>query len=419
MASERHVPRPVVPHVRRLDGVSVSAAWGDPALLAPLADRPAGEGPGPEAEVWYGAHPRNPSWVAHGDARVLASELDPAERPPLLVKLIAAAAPLSVQVHPDDATAQRGFDEEEAAGVPLDARERSFVDRSGKPELVRAIGPMRVLCGLRPAGASRALLSMLVPEGGDVLLEALAHGDAGLGAAVGLLLRADEVTVGLLLAAVDDGAREILARAASEEGSPVEPVLLRLAELAVDLLTLHPGDRGTLIALLLEDVDLAPGEALAVPPGTPHAYLSGLGLEVMAPSDNVLRAGLTVKHVDAERFLAVLDASAVGAPRVGKLPRRADATGWQRIITPMDAFVVDEADVDGVLLVEREGSAPGIVLCFEGGVVLRSEDGSSAELAAGGAALLSAGTAPVEVRGQGRVLHATRIRRTAPDPTSG
>jgi len=419
MASERHAQRPVVPHVRRLDGIGVSAVWGDPTLLAPFADRPAPAGSGPEAEVWYGAHPRNPSWVGGDGDGTLATDLDTEEQPPLLVKLLAAAAPLSVQVHPDDATAQQGFASEEAAGVRRDAPERSFVDPAGKPELLRAIGPMRVLCGLRPAGASRALLSMLAPEGADALLETLAHGDAGLGDAVASLLRADAVTTALLLAAVHDGARDVMARAASEEGAPVDPALLRLAQLVDDLIARHPGDRGTLVALLLEDVDLAPGEAITVAPGTPHAYLSGLGVEVMATSDNVLRAGLTVKHVDVEGFLAVLDASAVGVPRVGSLPRRADGTGWRRIIMPTDAFVVDEAEVDGALLVEREGSAPGIVLCLSGELALRAEDGSSTELRAGGAALLSAGTAPVEVRGRGQVIHATRIRRASPDPTSG
>ena len=420
MAAKRRAPRVVAPTVRRLEGVSVAAAWGAPELLAPFSDRPASKRGGvPEAEVWYGAHARYPSPVGEGDARTSAADLDPAEQPPLIVKLLAASAPLSIQVHPDDATAQHGFAAEESAGLPSAAPERHFVDPLGKTELIRALGPMRVLCGLRPAAASRALLSMLAPEGADALIELFAHGDAGLGDAVVRILRADELTTALHLAAVRDGASDILARADAEGGAPVDEGLVRLARLAMDLQSRHPEDPATLVALLLEDVDLAPGEAIAVAPGTPHAYLAGLGVEVMTPSDNVVRAGMTVKHVDVDAFLAILDFGAVGVPRVGSLPRRADGRGWRRFITPMDAFIVDEADVDGALLVEREGSAPGIVLCVAGSVVLRAEDGSAAELQAGGAALLSAGIAPVEVRGQGAVLHASRIRRVEAAPTSG
>ena len=406
--------------MRRLDGRSVAAAWGAPDLLAYFDDRPTSSGSLPEAEVWYGAHPRHPSWVVRGEERQEASALDPAEQPPLLVKLIAAAAPLSIQVHPDDETAGRGFAADEAAGLAPDAAERRFVDASGKPELLRALGPMRVLCGLRPAGASRALLSALVPDGTDPLLEALAHGDAALGDAVAMILRADTVTLSVLLAAVLDGARDVVARADDPTAAPgaVAPELLRLARLAIDLQERYPGDAGTLVALLLEDFDLAPGDAIAVAPGTPHAYLAGVGVEVMAPSDNVLRAGMTVKHVDVEAFLAVLDASQVGAPRVGTLPRRADGSGWRRYITPFDAFVLDEARVDGALLVERNGAAPAMLLCVDGTVRVRAEDGTSVDLAPGGAALLAAGIEPVEVRGEGLVMSATRLRRVGGTPTT-
>jgi mannose-6-phosphate isomerase len=418
MPEQRRAPHPVVPTVRRLHGVGVAAAWGAPELLAPFIDRPRATLDGPEAEVWYGAHPRHPSWVEDAEGRRPVTDLDVAEQPPVLVKLLAAGAPLSIQVHPDDATAQRGFAAEEAAGIALDAPERCYLDASGKPELIRAVGPMRVLCGLRSAGASRALLSMLAPDGADVLLEALAHGDGGLGAAVATVLHADEVTAAVLLAAVRDGALDVLARADAPDGAPVDARLLRLARLALDLQDRFPDDRATLVALLLEDVDLAPGDALAVAPGTPHAYLAGVGVEVMAPSDNVLRAGMTVKHVDVEAFLDVLDTGETGAPRVGAIARRIDGSGWRRIITPSDAYVVDEAQLDGALLVEREGCSSAIVLCVDGEVVVRAQDGSQVELRPGGAALLDDTIIPVEIHGRGTVLHAMRIRRGTPDPTS-
>jgi mannose-6-phosphate isomerase len=410
--------RAQVPVVRRLDGASVAAAWGAPELLAPFIDRP--RAVPQEAEVWYGAHPRHPSTVHVGTKSFSACDLDVDEQPTFLVKLLAAGAPLSIQVHPSDDAATRGSAIDDAAGLALDDPERRYVDASGKPELIRAVGPMRALCGLRRATASRELLSRLVPEGGDLVLEPLARGDAGLADAVARVLHADDVTVAVLAAAVADGARDVVARAdADEEGRPaVDEALERVARLALDLQARFPGDRGTLVALLLEDVDLAPGDALWVAPGTPHAYLSGLGVEVMACSDNVLRAGMTVKHVDADEFLAVLDATAVGVPRIGRLARRLDGTGWQRHIAPSDVFVLDEVDLDGPLAVERSGAAPEIVLCLSGSVRVEAADSSSADLGAGGAVLLSAGRDAVVLRGRGLVVRASGLSRSV-GPTNG
>lgn len=420
MSPRRPAPRAAVPTVRRIDAASVAAAWGAPELLRPFTDRPAAVD-GVEAELWYGAHPRHPSTVRSGDRTVAASELPEDERPDLLVKLLAAGAPLSIQVHPDDVTARRGSAAEDAAGVPLASPSRRYVDPSGKPEVVRAITPMRVLCGLRPAHASRALLARLVPEGADALLALLAHGDGGLADALGMLLRADRVTVELLLAAVADGARDVVAGAdrASADDPAVDPGLERIARLALDLQRRHPGDVGAVVALLLEDVDLAPGEALWVAPGTPHAYLSGLGLEVMASSDNVLRAGLTVKHVDGEEFLAALDPAAVGAHHVGTLPRSADGSGWRRRIIPTAAFLIDEVELDGALTVERSGSGASMVLCLSGRVDVRGGDASSVDLGAGGAALLTPGADTVRVDGRGSVVHVARVSPVSPAPTTG
>ena len=418
--SPRRADSSAAPTVRRVDAASVAADWGAPDLLRRFTDRPAPTG-GAEAELWYGAHPRHPSTVRVGDTAVAADDLLEAERPDLLVKLLAAGAPLSIQVHPDDTAAQRGFADEEAAGVPVTSLKRRYVDASGKPELIRAVAPMRVLCGLRPAHASRTLLSRLVPDGADVLLEALAHGDAGLGDAVAMLLRADPVTRATLLAAIDDGARDVVARvdAAAAGESGVDPSLERIARLALDLQRRHPGDVGAAVALLLEDVDLAPGEALWVAPGTPHAYVSGLGLEVMASSDNVLRAGLTVKHVDIDEFLAVLDPAAVGPCYVGTLPRAAGGSGWRRRILPMSAFLIDEVELDGSMAVERPGAGPSVLLCLSGRVAVRGRDGSGIGLGPGGAALLTPGADTVTIDGRGAVVHVARVSPVSPAPTNG
>lgn len=397
-----------VPTLRLLEGRVVTAAWGAPELLEPYGDVHAGGDDRPAAEVWFGAHPRNPSTVVDADGRRPATELAPGEVPDLLLKLLAAGGPLSIQVHPDDATARRGFAREEADGVPLDATERCFVDPSGKPELVRAVTPMRVLCGLRSAASSRRLLSLLAPTGIDALVEVLGHGDTALAEAIAHVLRADAVSVAVMLAAVADGAHEVVRRAEQEgpDGAGPAADLLRLARLALDLQARFPGDAGTLVALLLEDADLAPGETIFVAPGTPHAYLHGLGVEVMASSDNVLRGGMTEKAVDVEAFLGLLDTTAVGVPRVGRLPRRSDGTGWHRTIIPSDAFLVDEARVEVRLVVERSGTGVGLLLCLDGRVAVVASDGSAVALGPGGAALISPGSGDVVVEGSGTVVHA-------------
>ena len=398
------------PTVRALGGRVATAAWGAPSLLAPFLDAvsdvaPAGDAPA--AELWFGAHAARPSPVATGPAAdgtpgwTGADQLPVAERPQVLVKLLAAGAPLSIQVHPDDATAAA----------------RSAEDPTGKPELLRALGPMRILCGLRPAAASRALLSALAPDAGP-LLEALGHGDEGLGEAVALALRADRATRAALLTAVEDGARTLLAssRTAGPDAghADADAATLRAGRLALDLLARFPGDPGVLVALLLEDVDLAPGESVFVAPGTPHAYLSGLGLEVMPPSDQVLRGGLTVKPIDVEGFLAVLDAGRTGVPSTGTLARRPDGGGWRRHVIPSDAFVVDEVDVDGrPLAVDRTGPDAGLLVCVAGAVHVRAADGSVADLTAGTAALLAPGGAAVEVDGRGALVHASGRQRGA------
>jgi len=410
--------RAVVPTVMPLVGAAVAADWGSTTLLAEFLGRaPTGR---PEAELWFGAHARHPSLVDWaGEQRPLTEVGRTAgiATPTFLVKLLAAGAPLSIQVHPDAPTARSGYAAENAEGVPVDAPERRFGDPSSKPELLRAITPMRILCGLRPAMASRQLLASVVPSGADAFLASLAGGDAALGDLIGRLLRTDARTTGEVLAAVTAGAGDIVAAARprdaaeGQQGSPPSGEVLRLARLALDLAGRFPGDPGVLVALLLEDLDLLPGEAVFVGPGTPHAYLSGLGLEVMASSDNVLRGGLTSKHVDVDAFLHVLDPTAIGAMRVGSLATRIDGSGWQRYITPTDAFLLDEAEMDGVLWVERSGDGPAVVICIGGEVMVRGGDGSAAHLLPGGAALLTAGLDPVEVRGTGQVLHVRAGRR--------
>lgn len=385
----------VVGTVVELRGAVVSSAWGSTELIPALrGNRPSRA---PQAEVWFGGHPANPSAVRiDGDLQPI-DRVDGLEAPPVLLKLLAAAAPLSIQAHPDRVQAEAGFAREDAAGIPIE--ERTYRDRSAKPEMLRALTPMRLLCGLRGAGESWRLLSELVPSGLDDVLAVLAKGDAALPQAVGLVLRAPEQVTRSRLAS-------LLAGLDAHVGHEEDVALAR------ELLARFPGDPGVLVALLMRRVALAPGEAIFVPPGVLHAYLEGLGVELMAPSDNVVRGGLTVKKVDVDELLRIADLRASGDPRVGSLVG-AGPPGWRRHQTPTDAFVLDEAEVDGALAVVRSGAAPSVLLCTAGRVTVRGSDGSSVVLTPVRAAYLAADVVPVRLSGRGQVFHAQAGRAGA------
>lgn len=246
-----------------ITGVVQRYAWGDttfiPELLGVTAD---GE---PWAELWLGTHPSGPSTTATGQPLAdLTGEL------PYLLKVLAAAEPLSLQVHPTTEQAHDGF----ARGI--------YPDDRAKPELLCALTPFDALCGIRPIAATLTLLGAI----GD---EALARTvrDNGIAATVEALYRGR----------VDPGATIV---ACSRSDRPEATLVTRLA-------ARYPGDPSVVVTLLLNRVMLRPGEALHLTAGNLHAYLSGAGVELMGASDNVVRGGLTVKHVDVDELLRILD----------------------------------------------------------------------------------------------------------------
>jgi mannose-6-phosphate isomerase len=266
-------------------------AWGSTTLIPELLGvAPDGR---PQAELWLGTHPGSPARLADGggDLREVAGEL------PFLLKVLAAAAPLSLQAHPTTKQAQEGFARENAAGIPLDAPHRNYKDPHSKPEMIYALSDeFRALCGFRPAAETRAALR-----------------DAGVGHLLPELRSDDDIRpVFEWLLSGDPGVATV-----------VEAVTGAAAEAAGDswrtvrgLVEAYPGDPGIAISLLLHTVVLARGEALYLPPGNIHAYQEGLAIELMGPSDNVLRGGLTPKHIDVPELLSVLDFRALPAPRL-------------------------------------------------------------------------------------------------------
>jgi mannose-6-phosphate isomerase len=280
-------------------------AWGSRTALAELLGRTPSSGP--EAEAWFGAHPYAPSRLGprslleHITADPQAS-LGPqvraryGERLPFLLKLLAVDAPLSLQVHPDAQQARDGFAREEAAGIARDDPRRSYRDASHKPELVVALTRFEALCGFKPAAdAAASLRALNVPQ---------------LRSAVRMLeLWPDGVGMNGVV-------HGLLGMSGSERAEVMAAVTPRLTGTAARLASAYPDDAGALLSVLLNEVTLEPGQALFMPAGNLHAYLKGVALEAMASSDNVLRGGLTPKHVDVPELLSILKYDLSGVPRV-------------------------------------------------------------------------------------------------------
>ena len=383
----------------RIDPVARAYAWGSPTAIPDLLGIPAtGE---PLAELWFGAHPDSPSTIVDGplDAAIAA---DPAGllgaevaaafdgRLPFLLKLLAAEHALSIQVHPTLAQARAGFAAEQARGVPLDAPDRNYRDANHKPELLYALTEFDALCGFRSVEATRELLDAL--DVSDLApIQAALVGDDPLQAAFELLLGADETVRTQLLAAVRPACERLVA--GDGEWALAASMSLRAAR---DF----PGDIGAVLALLLNPVRLAPGEAIFLGAGNVHAYLHGLGVEIMANSDNVLRCGLTGKHVDAPEVLRVADFSALAQPRSEPVRTRGVVT----FAVPVPDFELSVLSVPVV----GDATAPGpqILLCADGRV-----SAGGIELGPGQAVFVAAGRA-VRLAGSGTVFRATVGKRT-------
>lgn len=345
-------------------------AWGDPDLLPTmLGTAPDGR---PWAEVWFGTHPAAPSRLDDGrELSTLTGEL------PFLVKLLAAREPLSLQTHPDAATARAGFDREEAAGLALDDPRRIYRDPNAKPELICALSRFEALCGFRPEQQSQRWLTGI----GATSLAALLA-DLGLAATVEALYRHH------------DDARKALDElvAACRDRSASDAHAAAIADLAGR----YPGDASVGVAALLHHVVLAPGEGLYLDAGNLHAYLSGLGVEVMGASDNVVRGGLTTKHVDVDELLAVVRIAPIDDPVVRPAP---NPSGCLDYATPSAPFHVARIDLN---------SSP-VDLAADGVEVLLCVDGDAGVLHRGQAAALVA-RERTRLHGRSTVFRVTAAR---------
>ncbi|RRQ79730.1 mannose-6-phosphate isomerase, class I [Streptomyces griseofuscus] len=378
----------------RLDNTVRPYAWGSPTAIPHLLGvEPTGE---PQAEMWMGAHPGAPSRTARGTlAEVI--DADPERelgketvarfgpRLPFLLKLLAAGAPLSLQVHPDLEQAREGYADEERRGVPIDAPHRNYKDANHKPELICALTEFDGLCGFREPAHAAELLAALGVDSLKPYVDLLgAH--------------PEEAALREVLTAILSADRADMARTVAEATAACARLGGDHAPYA-GLAHQFPGDPGVIAAMLLNHVRLQPGEALFLGAGVPHAYLDGLGVEIMANSDNVLRCGLTPKHVDVPELLRVVRFEA-GDP--GVLRPEAAPDGEEVYETPIDEFRLSRyVPAEGGAAHDLTRDTPQILLCTAGSVRAGEH-----ELGPGQSVFVPAGEQAV-ISGAGTVFRAT------------
>lgn len=386
--------------------------WGSATAIADLlGTAPSG---GPEAELWMGAHPDSPSTaltpegpvaldalIAANPDAMLGTQVQAAfgAKLPFLTKLLAADSALSLQVHPTLARARERFADEEASGVAKNAAHRNYKDDNHKPEMLFALTDFEALCGFRPCAEAadlfRAVADAITATGVPVP-ELLSR------VAMTLNSRMAEPMVirGAFEALIDGGeeARSLVGLAASAlAGLPADGLDSALRTV-VDLAAQYPGDPGVLISLLLNRVSLVPGQAVYLPAGNIHAYLSGLGLEVMASSDNVLRGGLTGKHVDVPELLATVDFQSTAVPFV---PTRTTDFGQHVWEPPFAEFALQRVEIGhGAEPMPLVQNGPLLVLAVSGSVLLDSPRGDMI-LARGESVFVPAAENPVMVHPHG------------------
>ena len=383
-------------------------AWGSRTAIAELRGEPSPAAE-PQAELWIGAHPKAPSGVRVRGRWEPLDELiaaDPAGilgaaaatrfngQLPYLLKVLAAERPLSIQAHPSRDQAREGFARENRLKIALDAPQRNYRDANHKPECICALTPFWALSGFRVPTEILAGLAPVLPTQAAEALQDLARGDAGDG------LKRFFIWLMTLPAAQR---RPLVAAAAGQAAAlaGLDPAYDWVRRLQAE----YPGDAGVLAPLMLNLVQLAPGEALFLPAGELHAYLQGVGIELMANSDNVLRGGLTPKHVDLPELLRVLN---FAERRIEVLHPAPAGPCEGRYASPAEEFQLAVLSVDG----RRTYSGPArrsveILLCVEGEGRLGDPAGAGElALSRGQSALIPAAAGAYRLSGAGRFYKA-------------
>ncbi len=390
-----------------LRGALRKYAWGSRTAIAEFTGRRSPT-PHPEAELWLGAHPGDPARCEtdSGERSLLDMiTADPegqlggrsrarfGDALPFLAKVLAADEPLSLQAHPSSQQAVHGYEREERLGIPVSAPTRNYRDASHKPELIVALGQFEALAGFRPAARSAEFMRALAVADLDPFVTLLKdQSDAdGLRTLFTTWITAPQPDLDVLVPLVLDGAVNYIRSGATTFHAAAKTIL--------ELGERYPGDAGVLAAMLLNRITLQPGEGVYLPAGNLHSYLHGVGFEVMANSDNVLRGGLTPKHVDVPELLRVLDFTPADDSPI--LPR--STRGGMELVydTPAPEFAVSllqlsDEQVGHAVEAPAEHDGPQVLLCTEGVVQVHAKAGA-VTLERGGAAWVAADDGPIRL----------------------
>jgi mannose-6-phosphate isomerase len=366
----------------RISGATKNYDWGSKELVPNFFGL--AESSEPIAEIWFGTHPLGES-KSLSENQSLSESLG--KRLRFLVKFLSAERALSIQVHPNSDQAKSGFDLEQGQAIPISDQKRNYKDPSHKPEALIALTSFLALCGFRP----RTELLTVFTEFGKSEPEF---------ASLAKKLLADELLEKIFQSLIENS--ELAKRFTQTVESPQpNPVAMKARELVAKLLKQFPDDTGALVALMLNEVSLEPGEAIYLPAGNVHAYLSGLGLEVMAASDNVLRAGLTSKHVDIAQVLEIADFSELVEPRLR--PKKL-AEGLIEYPVDCSEFRIYRAEVSGKnLLADLDLPASAMLICISGEVAV-STSLDEREVLTKSEVVLASGAKKLSLSGSGTVF---------------
>jgi mannose-6-phosphate isomerase len=383
-------------------------AWGSKTAIAELLGKPV-PSCNPQAELWMGAHSKAPSQVfINGRWRSLLDVLRESPREvlgkkaaekysgtlPFLFKILAAAKPLSIQAHPDKEQARSGFLRENRLGIPLDAPHRNYKDDNHKPEIICAVTKFRALNGFRPIGEILSLLNKIRVPALSKQIDAFCSrpNRKGLRKFFQALMTMDGEP---RLQAVQEIAASDRVQ---DDGSPIWKWMTELNRE-------YPGDIGILAPVLLNLLELEPGDAMYLPAGHLHAYLHGVAIELMANSDNVLRGGLTSKHIDIDELLNILNFSN-GKPAVLKPKKKVPPEAFYN--TPAAEFALSVIDVDTAAVYRSAKTrSVEIMICTQGNAeITELPDGLMTKISKGISLLVPAAVKQYTIQGCARIYKA-------------
>ena len=368
--------------IRKISNTARDYAWGSVDLIPDYFGIPATGGP--MAEIWFGTHPASPTAVAGTDGDLLAFR--DAKPLPFLLKILAAGQPLSIQAHPNKQQAVEGFERENAAGIALDDPQRDYRDDHHKPELIVALTEFTALIGFRAKVDTIVAFQRLAMQAQSLELNELE--DALTQYIQVLRFGGVEELFRQVLGLrghLDDVTRQLATLAGlSKSIDNIETANLALVP---KLEELYPGDPGVIIAQLMNVVVLQPMQAAELTAGEIHAYVAGLGIEVMANSDNVMRGGLTAKHINIQELLRVVQ---FGAREASVLEAKTVSTGLWQYPSQAEDYLLYRVEVSGTnLLADIQLPNAAIVVCTAGEIAVGDSLGEREVLRKGEAAYFS------------------------------